>query len=155
MYLLHLWKNKNGDHMDIIFDQFIPSNYKRIKKIWFDLKPILILLCQNSSVQSSFVSINLFVLKLFLSVGPDWHSRLRYISSPRNSAAKPTLPVGLIEQNIHFVRPYPQNWQRSKNQWIYRCTGPRDQKRLLVIIHTKHYLELFKVDYLKIYELNL
>lgn len=31
------------------------------------------------------------------------------------------MPLGLIERNIHFVRPFPQNWQRTTNEWIY-CT---------------------------------
>jgi hypothetical protein len=31
------------------------------------------------------------------------------------------LPTGLIERNIHFIRPFPQNWQRTTNEWIY-CT---------------------------------
>jgi hypothetical protein len=53
------------------------------------------------------------------SVGPDWKSRSRYIPSPHNPNTKPTLPVGLIERNMHYMRPFPQNWQRSKNEWLY------------------------------------
>ncbi|CAF0831258.1 unnamed protein product [Adineta steineri] len=55
----------------------------------------------------------------YSNVGPDWHSRLRYIRSPHNPDAKPTLPVSIIEQNLHFVRAYPQNYQRSTNEWTY------------------------------------
>ena len=58
----------------------------------------------------------MFVL---FSVGPDWHSRLRYIASPHHPDAKPTLPVAFLERNIHFMRPFPQNWQRSKTDWNY------------------------------------
>ncbi|CAF0969541.1 unnamed protein product [Rotaria sp. Silwood1] len=56
---------------------------------------------------------------IYSNIGPDWHSRIRPIPSPRNPNAKPTLPVSFIERNIHFMRPHPQNWQRSKNEWIY------------------------------------
>ncbi|CAF3002659.1 unnamed protein product [Rotaria socialis] len=56
---------------------------------------------------------------MYTDIGPDWQSRIRYIPSPHNSDTKPTLPVGLIEKNLHFVRPYPQNWQRSANEWMY------------------------------------
>jgi hypothetical protein len=58
-------------------------------------------------------------LTFFSSVGPDWESRLRYIPSPNNPNAKPTLPVAFIERNIHHMRPYPQNWQCTKKDWIY------------------------------------
>ncbi|CAF3115855.1 unnamed protein product [Rotaria socialis] len=55
----------------------------------------------------------------YSNFGPDWKSSIRPIKSPRHPNAKPTLPVGIIEQNIHFMRPYPQNWQRTNNEWIY------------------------------------
>ncbi|CAF1165648.1 unnamed protein product [Rotaria magnacalcarata] len=56
---------------------------------------------------------------VYSNFGPDWQSSIRPIKSPRNPNAKPTLPVGIIERNIHFMRPYPQNWQRTNNEWIY------------------------------------
>ena len=27
--------------------------------------------------------------------------------------------MGVIERNLHFMRPFPQNWQRSKTDWTY------------------------------------
>lgn len=56
---------------------------------------------------------------IIISIGPDWQSRSRYIPSPCDPNAKPTLPVGLIERNIHFMRPHPQNWQRTTNEYLY------------------------------------
>lgn len=29
------------------------------------------------------------------------------------------LPVALIEQNLHYVRAFPQNWQRTNSHWNY------------------------------------
>ncbi|CAF0746982.1 unnamed protein product [Adineta ricciae] len=60
-----------------------------------------------------------FIEPEYSNVGPDWHSRLRYIKSPRNPDTRPTLPIAVIEQNLHFVRSFPQNWQRTSNEWIY------------------------------------
>ena len=61
------------------------------------------------------------------SVGPDWQSRLRSLATPNHPDAKPTLPVGLIERNHHFIRPYPQNWQKSTNEWKYFPDAPLEQ----------------------------
>lgn len=60
-----------------------------------------------------------FIFFSCLSFGPDWQSRIRSVPTPRHPDAKPTLPVGVIERNIHFMRPFPQNWQRTNNEWIY------------------------------------
>ena len=68
-----------------------------------------------------------FIRLLIYSVGPDWQSRLRSISAPRHPDAKPTLPVALIERNIHFIRPYPQNWQRTEKEWRYFTDAPIEQ----------------------------
>lgn len=53
---------------------------------------------------------------------------MRYIKSPRNPDTRPTLPVAVIEQNLHFVRSFPQNWQRSSNEWIYCTDESRDHR---------------------------
>ena len=37
-----------------------------------------------------------------------------------------------------------------KNLWIFLFIGPKDQKKLLVTIHIRLYLVLFRVDYLRI-----
>lgn len=62
------------------------------------------------------------------SIGPDWHSRIRSIPTPHNLNVKPTLPVALIEQNIHFQRPFSQNWQETNNEWRYFTDVPLDQQ---------------------------
>ncbi|CAF0825624.1 unnamed protein product [Adineta steineri] len=55
----------------------------------------------------------------YTNFGLDWQSRIHYIAPPEHPDAKPTLPVSFIERNIRFTRPYPQNWQRTTNEWIY------------------------------------
>ncbi|CAF0729640.1 unnamed protein product [Rotaria sordida] len=64
---------------------------------------------------------------MYTDIGPDWQSRIRYIPSPRHPDTKPTLPIGLIENNIHITRPYPQNWQRTTNEWNYFTDEPIEQ----------------------------
>ncbi|UJR35987.1 hypothetical protein I4U23_028727 [Adineta vaga] len=55
----------------------------------------------------------------YTNFGLDWQSRIHYTAPPEHPDSKPTLPVAFIERNIRFTRPYPHNWQRSTNEWIY------------------------------------
>ncbi|CAF0874944.1 unnamed protein product [Didymodactylos carnosus] len=65
----------------------------------------------------------------YSDIGPDWRSRLRYIPAPRNPNTKPTYPVSLLEQNLHYIRSYPQNWQQTTNEWKYFSDSYRDSSK--------------------------
>jgi queuine tRNA-ribosyltransferase len=78
----------------------------------------------------------------------------KFFLSPEESIR---IQLGLNSDIVMIMDECPRksnDYDLIKSQWIYLYIGPRDQKRHLVKILTKHYLELFKVVYLKILELN-
>jgi queuine tRNA-ribosyltransferase len=79
----------------------------------------------------------------------------KFFLSPEESIR---IQLGLNSDIVMIMDECPRksnDYDLIKNQWIYLYIGLKDQKKLLVKILTKHYLELFKVVCLKILELNL
>ena len=92
--------------------------------------------------------------KIDKEIGAIFNSHIdgkKFILSPEESIK---IQLGLNSDIVMVMDECPKKTDdydaNKRNQWIFQCIGPKDQRNNLDQTLIKHFLELFRVDYLMI-----